>query len=58
MQRAELLAGVFEIVNKAIEEIGEQNDYDLIIDSANGTVVYARDPQELTDQLLQHLENK
>ena len=55
-RRAELLAGVFETVNKTIEELGEQEGFDLIFDSANGTVVYARDPQEVTDQLLARLK--
>lgn len=57
-RRAELLAGVFEVVNKAIEEIGERDGYDFIIDSANGTVVYAKDPDDLTDELLQHLNSR
>lgn len=55
-RREELLSGVFEIVNKAIEELGDQEGYDLIIDSANGTVVYARTPDDLTDKLLQFLK--
>jgi Skp family chaperone for outer membrane proteins len=57
-RRAELLQGVFESVNKSIEEIGEQEGYDLIIDSANGTVVYARNPDDLTSKLLEHLDKK
>ena len=57
-RRAELLAGVFEIVNESIEELGEQNGYDFIIDSANGTVVYAKEPDDLNDQLLRILQDK
>jgi len=57
-RRAELLQGVIETVNKSIEEIGEQEGYDFIIDSANGTVVYAKNKEDLTSKLLEHLENK
>ena len=57
-RRTELLAGVFENINKTIEEIGEQEGYDLIIDAANGSVVYAKNPTDLTSELLSHLEKK
>jgi len=57
-RRAELLAEVFEIVNKEIENIGETEDYDIIIDASNGTVVYAKNPDDLNDQLLNLLLNK
>lgn len=56
-RRAELISGVLEIINAAIEEIGEQNGYDFIIDSSNGTIVYARDPIDLNDQLLRKLKD-
>jgi outer membrane protein len=57
-RKTELLAGVFETVNKTIEEIGEQEGYDFIIDASNGSVVYAKNPTDLTSQLLDHLEKK
>ncbi len=57
-RRAELLSEVFEIVNGEIEEMGDQEGYDLIIDASNGTVVYARDPDDLNDQLLRRLQDK
>ena len=57
-RRAELLADVFEIVNAVIEEIGEENGYDFIIDASNGTVVYAKEPIDLNDELLRRLQDK
>jgi len=57
-RRAELFAEVFKVVNATIEELGETSGYDFIIDSSNGTVVYARNPDDLNDQLLQLLEDK
>lgn len=57
-RKAELLAGVLETVNKQIETLGEAEGYDLIIDAANGNIVYARDPEDLTDRLLRQLKDK
>jgi outer membrane protein len=57
-RKAELLSGVLESVNKKIDALGEAEDYDLIIDAANGTIVYARNPEDLTDKLLRRLKEK
>ncbi|MBT3233399.1 MAG: OmpH family outer membrane protein [Calditrichaeota bacterium] len=57
-RRAELLAEVFEVVNGVIEEIGTDSDYDFIIDASNGTVVYAKEPDDLNDELLRRLQDK
>ncbi|MCF7811415.1 OmpH family outer membrane protein [bacterium] len=57
-RRAELLTGVLEIVNESIEEIGKENNFDFILDASNGTVVYAKNPEDITDLLLRHLQDK
>lgn len=57
-RKAELLSGVLETVNKQIDTLGEQEGFDLIIDASNGTVVYARDPEDITDKLLRRLKEK
>jgi len=57
-RKAELLSGVLESVNKQIDALGEAEGYDLIIDASNGTIVYARDPEDLTDKLLRRLKEK
>ncbi len=57
-RKAELLSGVLESVNKQIDTLGEQEGYDLIIDASNGTIVYARNPEDLTDKLLRRLKEK
>ncbi len=57
-RKAELLSGVLEAVNKQIDSLGEQDGFDLIIDASNGTVVYAKDPEDLTDKLLRRLKEK
>ena len=57
-RKAELLQGVLETVNKQIEALGEAEGYDFILDSSNGTIVYAREPDDLTDKLLRKLKEK
>lgn len=57
-RRAELLASVFEEVNEEIRVMGEEEGYDLIIDASSGSVVYAKDPEDLNDQLLNRLQQK
>lgn len=57
-RRAELLSGVLETVNDVIEEIGEANGFDFILDTSNGSIVYAKDTEDITDLLLRHLEDK
>ncbi len=57
-RRAELLAEVFEEVNGVIEEIGEESEFQIIIDAANGSIVYAKDPDDLNDQLIRRLQDK
>ena len=53
-RRDELLGEVLREIHEVIKEIGEELDYDLIVDSA-GTVIYAKDPIDITDILLRHL---
>ncbi len=57
-RKAELLGGVLEVINKVIDEIGEKEDYDLIIDAANGTVIYAKNPEDISDKVLRKLKDK
>ncbi|MFN3820854.1 MAG: OmpH family outer membrane protein [bacterium] len=57
-RKAELIGQVIEEVNKVIEEVGKAEGFDVIIDAANGTVVYARDPIDLNDKVLNLLRKK
>jgi len=57
-RRIELLAEVLEVVNQSIEDIGEEQDFDLILDASNGTIVYARNPEDITDILLRRLQDR
>lgn len=57
MRRAELLNEVFNSVREIVQEIGEADGYDLIIDSA-GAVIYARNPEDVTDSVLRSLQDR
>jgi len=57
-RRMELFSEVLEIVNETIEEIGEEQDYDFVLDGSSGTIVYAREPNDITDELLRLLQDK
>jgi len=57
-RKSELLGGVLEVVNKAIDEVGEAEDYDFIIDAANGSVIYAKNPEDISDKVLRRLKDK
>ncbi len=56
-RRSELLNEVFNEVREIVKEIGESEGYDIIIDTS-GAVVYVRDPEEVTDEVLRVLKNK
>lgn len=57
-RKAELVSVVLEEVNEHIQVMGKERNYDIIFDSSNGTVVYAKDPDDLTELLLQKLTGK
>ncbi|HHE47051.1 MAG TPA: OmpH family outer membrane protein [Bacteroidetes bacterium] len=57
-RRMELLSEVLEVVNGTIKELGEEQGYDLVLDGSNGTIVYAKNPDDITDELLRRLQDK
>lgn len=52
----ELTRPIEEAILQAAEEIGERDDFDLILDAGAGIVVYSKPEYDLTDQVLQKLE--
>jgi len=57
-RRMELLQEVLEEVNLVITKLGETENYDFIVDAANGSIVYAKNPDELTEQVLHILQSQ
>ncbi len=56
-REAELWQPVFERINAILTEIGEAGEYDMIFDAAGGTVVYAAPGSDLTEQVLEKLND-
>jgi len=52
----ELTRPIEEAILQAAEEIGEKENFDLILDAGAGIVVYSKPEYDLTDQVLQKLE--
>jgi outer membrane protein len=51
----ELTKGIVEKVNEVLEEIGEEEGYDLIMDAAAGGIVFASEGLDLTGRVLEEL---
>jgi outer membrane protein len=52
----ELTRPIEEAILQAAEEIGQRENFDLILDAGAGIVVYSKPEFDLTDQVLQKLE--
>jgi len=51
----ELTQPIIDKVNQVIQKIGEDLDYDIIFDASVGNIVYAKDDYDLTDMVLEDL---
>ena len=51
----ELTQPIIDKVNAVIEKIGKDGDYDIIFDAAVGNIVYAKDEYDLTNLVLEDL---
>lgn len=51
----ELTQPIIDKVNAVIEKIGKEGDYDIIFDAAVGNIVYAKDEYDLTNLVLEDL---
>jgi len=52
----ELTRPIEEAILQAAKEIGERENFDLILDAGAGIVVYSKPEYDLTDQVLQKME--
>lgn len=53
----ELTQPIIDKVNTIIQKIGEEGEYDVIFDAAVGNIVYAKDEFDLTDLVLEDLND-
>mgnify|MGYP001310263999 CR=1 FL=1 len=52
----ELLAPILTNIDKVIRKIGEERSYDYIFDAVQGSIVYALDSHNLTEDILSELK--
>ncbi len=52
----ELLAPILQTIDKVIRKIGEERGYDYIFDAVQGSIVYALDSHNLTQDVLNELK--
>ena len=52
----ELLAPILQTIDKIIRKIGEERGYDYIFDAVQGSIVYALDSHNLTQDVLNELK--
>ena len=54
--RAESIKEIRKDVRGYAEKIGEREGYLLVIEKESGTVIYARDPKNITDQVIRYYD--
>jgi outer membrane protein len=53
----ELLKPVYDKINEVIQKIAEDEDYDYVLDTAQGNILFAKEEDNLTDRVLEELES-
>lgn len=54
--RKQFLEPVYEKINAAIHQVGEEGNYDFIFDTVNGNLLYSPNEYDLTDLVIEELE--
>ena len=54
----ELSTPIFDKINEALRAISEEEGYDFVFDSGAGIIVYADEKHDLTEKLLERLEEE
>jgi len=57
-KQQELMRPVIERINRAINQIAEEDKYDLILDTVQGNVLYARERFDITPEVIDLLESE
>ncbi len=58
VKNEELTKPIIEKINKIIEKIAKDEQYDFILDTRAGGIVFAKDAYDLTDKVLKQLEKE
>ena len=51
-------APIIQLIRKAINEIALQEGYDMVVDRATGAVVFWKKENDLTNKVLEYLNNR
>jgi outer membrane protein len=57
-RNTELTQPIIEKINRILERIGREEDYSMILDAANGQIVFAIPELDLTDRVIEEINKK
>ena len=57
-RNVELTRPIIEKINEVLARIGEEEDYDIIFDAANGSIAYGRASLDMTERVLEELNKE
>lgn len=57
-RNVELTKPIIEKVNQVLARIGEEDEYDVILDAANGSIAYGKADLDLTDRVIEELNRE
>jgi outer membrane protein len=57
-RRAEIMQPVIDKINQVIHRIGEEEDYDYILDAVAGNILHAKDKYDITELVLEELQKE
>jgi len=57
-RREEIMRPVITKINDVIQQVGEEEKYDYVLDTIQGYILYAREKFDITDKILEALEKE
>lgn len=57
-RRSEIMQPVIDQINQAIQRVAEEEEYDYVLDTVAGNILYAKDKFDLTDLVIEELEKE
>jgi len=57
-KQEELFAPVFQKIKRAIDQVSEEEGLDIVFDTVQGNIVYAREQMDITDKVIELLKKE
>lgn len=57
-RNAELVTPIVDEINETVRELGEENGYDIVLDTAGGSVAYADESLDITDLVITRMSTR